>query len=79
MSIRKSGDSTRSQALIVYQIERWIDSYSTTPNEMDLDIDSTDDPAHGKQQLVLFHGDYDQYMYHLIILGCGGNVFHMLT
>ena len=46
---------------------------------MDLDIDSTDDPAHGKQQLVLFHGDYDQYMYHPIILGCVGKVFHMLT
>lgn len=62
------------KALIVYQIERWLDSYKTTPNEIVLDIDSTDDPAHGKQQLALFHGYYDQYMYHPIIFGCGGNV-----
>lgn len=62
------------KALIVYQIERWLDSYKTTPNEIILDIDSTDDPTHGKQQLALFHGYYDQYMYHPIIFGCGGNV-----
>ena len=49
------------KALIVYQIERWLDSYKTTPNEIVLDIDSTDDPTHGKQQLALFHGDYDKY------------------
>jgi len=28
-----------------------------------LDIDSTDDPCHGQQQLALFNGFYDQYMY----------------
>jgi len=28
-----------------------------------LDIDSTDDPCHGKQQLALFNGFYGQYMY----------------
>ena len=47
--------------IIVCQVERRLDSYQTTPNEMDLDINSTDDSAHGKQQLVVFHGDYDQY------------------
>ena len=28
-----------------------------------LDIDPTDDPCHGRQQLALFNGFYDQYMY----------------
>jgi len=28
-----------------------------------LDIDPTDDPCHGRQQLSLFNGFYDQYMY----------------
>jgi hypothetical protein len=28
-----------------------------------LDIDPTDDPCHGHQQLALFNGFYDQYMY----------------
>lgn len=34
------------------------------PRELVLDVDSTDDPTHGAQQLALFHGAYDQYMYH---------------
>jgi Transposase DDE domain group 1 len=29
-----------------------------------LDVDSTDDPTHGAQQLALFHGKYGQHMYH---------------
>ena len=60
--------------MIIYQIEMWLDSYKTVPDEIILDIDSTDDPTHGSQQLALFHGYYDQYMYHPIIFGCGGNV-----
>lgn len=31
--------------------------------EVVLDIDPTDDPCHGRQQLSLFNGFYDQYMY----------------
>lgn len=34
------------------------------PSDLVLDVDSTDDPAHGTQQLALFHGWYDQHMYH---------------
>ena len=33
------------------------------PAEIVLDIDPTDDPCHGAQQLGLFNGFYDQYMY----------------
>jgi len=33
------------------------------PQEMILDVDPTDDPCHGHQQLALFNGFYDQYMY----------------
>ncbi len=33
-----------------------------------LDIDGTDDPAHGQQQLVMFNGFYNQYMYHPLLL-----------
>lgn len=32
-----------------------------------LDVDSTDDPAHGKQQLALFNGFYDQHMYYPLL------------
>ena len=31
------------------------------PAEMILDVDPTDDPCHGAQQLALFNGFYDQY------------------
>jgi hypothetical protein len=33
------------------------------PREILLDVDSTDDPTHGHQQLALFVGHYDQFMY----------------
>lgn len=33
-----------------------------------LDIDSTDDPTHGAQQMTMFHGFYDQWMYHPLLV-----------
>lgn len=33
------------------------------PQRLVLDIDPTDDPCHGRQQLALFNGFYGQYMY----------------
>lgn len=32
-----------------------------------LDLDSTDDPTHGQQELACFHGFYDQHMYHPLL------------
>jgi len=32
-----------------------------------IDVDSTDDPCHGGQQLALFNGFYEQYMYHQLL------------
>ncbi|GAC1530383.1 MAG: IS1380 family transposase [Chloroflexota bacterium] len=39
-----------------------------TPTHLVLDLDGTDDPAHGKQEGVAYHGFYDQYMYHPLLL-----------
>ena len=36
--------------------------------EILLDVDSTDDPTHGQQQLSLFHGKYNTYMYHPLLI-----------
>lgn len=36
---------------------------SGMPDKIIFDIDATDDPAHGNQQYVLFHGYFGQYMY----------------
>jgi len=38
------------------------------PDRITLDLDTTDDPCHGAQQLRLFHGYYDQYQYLPLII-----------
>jgi hypothetical protein len=38
------------------------------PKRIVLDIDGTDDPTYGNQQLTFFHGYYDQYMYHPVVI-----------
>ena len=44
----------------------WLDKYVSSlkgRDEIIIDIDATDDPTHGTQQLSLFNGYYGQYMY----------------
>lgn len=41
--------------------------------ELILDIDSSEDPTHGQQQLTFFNGHYDSYMYHPLFLFEGGS------
>jgi Transposase DDE domain group 1 len=38
------------------------------PDHIILDFDSTDDPAHGQQEGVAYHGYYGQYMYHPLLV-----------
>jgi hypothetical protein len=38
------------------------------PASMTLDLDATDDPTHGHQQLTLFHGYFGQYQYFPLII-----------
>jgi hypothetical protein len=47
------------------------------PDSLTLDLDATDDPAHGQQQLVLFHGYYGQYQYFPLVISepTTGHVF----
>ena len=44
-------------------LETFIESYDKPPRKLILDIDDTDDPTHGAQQLTLFHAYYDEYCY----------------
>lgn len=48
--------------------QRYVDSLPADTPYVILDIDSTDDPTHGHQQLTLFHGYYDHYMYHPLLV-----------
>ena len=38
------------------------------PATLTLDVDATDDPTHGQQQLTFFHGYFDQYQYFPLII-----------
>jgi len=59
-----------------YELERimevFVDKYLARrpdpPLYIILDIDSTDDPCHGAQQMALFHGYYDEKIYHNLLI-----------
>jgi len=51
-------------------IDDFIRSFDEPPGSLTLDIDATDDPCHGQQQLALFHGFYEQYQYFPLIISC---------
>jgi len=38
------------------------------PAQITLDLDATDDPTHGQQQLSLFHGYFEQYQYFPLVI-----------
>jgi hypothetical protein len=40
----------------------------TLPASITLDLDATDDPTHGRQQLTLFHGYFGQYQYFPLVI-----------
>src|SRR4029453_1315296 len=48
--------------------EQYVRSFTQAPEVIVLDIDSTDDPTHGQQQLSCFHGYYDQHIYHPFLI-----------
>jgi len=54
-------------------IDQFIDSFTTPPNHLTFDLDAVDDPAHGEQQLVMFHGYFDQYQYFPSFITCADN------
>lgn len=49
-------------------IDEFLDSFSTPPTRLTFDLDGFDDPAHGQQQLTLFHGYYKQNQYFPLII-----------
>lgn len=44
------------------------------PYSLVIDIDSTDDPTYGDQQLTFFNGYHEQYMYHPLLITCNGHL-----
>ncbi len=52
-------------------IDHFLDSHSTPPERIVLDLDATDDPLHGQQEGRFFHGYYGHYCYLPLYIFCG--------
>jgi Transposase DDE domain group 1 len=60
-------------------VDTFIQSFDTPPSHLTLDLDAFDDPAHGAQQLTMFHGYYDQHQYLPIVITCAENDLVLLV
>src|SRR3954463_8801770 len=60
-------------------VDQFIRSFDRPPRHLTLDIDAFDDPAHGGQQLIMFHGYYEQYQYLPIVVTCAENDMVLLV
>ena len=63
-----SVDPATLRRLIRWFEASYVESLPEDTCEIILDIDSTDDETHGAQQLSFFHGHYDHYMYHPLLV-----------
>jgi hypothetical protein len=49
-------------------VDQFLDAFDDEPNRLTFDLDGFDDPAHGAQQLTMFHGYYGQNQYFPLIV-----------
>lgn len=49
-------------------VDQFLDAFDAPPTRLTFDLDGFDDPAHGQQQLTLFHGYYHQNQYFPLIV-----------
>lgn len=52
-------------------VEQFIAAHWQPPGELVLDVDASDVPLHGDQELAQFHGYYDHYCYLPLYVFCG--------
>jgi Transposase DDE domain group 1 len=55
-------------------VQLFLEAHPQAPEEIVLDVDTTDLPLHGKQEGRFFHGYYDQYCYLPLYIFCGEHV-----
>jgi len=60
-------------------VDVFLQSFDQPPRHLTFDLDAFDDPAHGEQQLIMFHGYYDQYQYLPIVITCAENDMVLLV
>jgi hypothetical protein len=61
-------DLVRLNDALLKQFVRLCGKQVRKRGEILLDVDSTDDPTHGQQQLSFFNGGYGQHMYHPMLI-----------
>src|SRR6516164_8872303 len=54
-------------------VDQFLASFAEPPLSLTFDLDAVDDPAHGSQQLTLFHAFYEQYQYLPLVISCAEN------
>ena len=55
-------------------VQLFVESQTTAPESLVLDLDATDDPLHGKQEGRFFHGYYGHYCYLPLYVFCGDHL-----
>jgi Transposase DDE domain group 1 len=70
---RLENRATRAQAWALHGvlIDQFIASHSSAPEELVLDVDASDVPLHGEQELAQFHAYYDHHCYLPLYVFCG--------
>ena len=73
--LENTADWTSIERLKRLPLEWFLRTRGTAPfeDELILDVDSTDDPCHGQQQLSFFHGRYGHYVYEPLLIFEGGS------
>jgi hypothetical protein len=70
---RLDNRATRAQAWALHEVlvAQFIASHRHAPDELVLDIDASDVPLHGRQELAAFHAYYDAHCYLPLYVFCG--------
>lgn len=70
---RLENRATRAQAVALHGVllDQFVASHAKAPEELVLDIDASDVPLHGAQELSQFHAYYDHHCYLPLYVFCG--------
>ncbi len=78
LELSRVGEPTRyhkiaydAQAIEALFVDLFLEAHDTSPGEIVLDLDATDDPLHGHQEGRFFHGYYNCYCYLPLYIFCG--------
>jgi hypothetical protein len=69
----------RPEAVDELLVKIFIESHQQAPEQIILDVDTTDLPLHGRQEGRFFHGYYDCYCYLPLYIFCGEHVLCALA